>query len=103
MTSAEMSEVISWLKEQEYWDLSELKCYLAERSDVVFQSPTSYYKILKSARISWQKAQKKHPRQEPELVKKRVKEINEILEELMPAIKAEKLVVYAVDEVHLLE
>lgn len=103
LTSAEMSETITWLKSQEYWDLSELECYLAEKYDVVFQSPTSYYKILKLARISWQKAQKKHPRQEPEMVKKRVKEIKGILEELMPEIKAGKLVVYAVDEVHLLE
>nr|WP_322744464.1 MULTISPECIES: type I restriction enzyme endonuclease domain-containing protein [unclassified Coleofasciculus] len=70
---------------------------------IVFQSPTSYYKLLKEARISWQKAQKKNPRQDPEAVKERLKEIKSILAEAMPEIKAEKVVVYAIDEVHLLE
>lgn len=69
---------------------------------MVFKSPNSYYKLLKEARISWQKAQKKHPRQDPEIVRKRVQEIKAILEELMPDIRAEKLAVYAIDEVHLL-
>jgi putative transposase len=70
---------------------------------VVFKSPTSYYELLKAARKSWQKAQKKHPRQDPEVVKKRVQEIKKKLSELMPDIRAGKVVVYAIDEVHLLE
>ena len=70
---------------------------------MVFQSPTSYYELLKEARISWQKAQKKNPRQDPEAVKKRLKEIKLIPAEVMPDIRAEKVVVYAIYEVHLLE
>lgn len=103
LTAEQKQEVIRWLKEQEYWDLSELECYLAEQYDVVFQSPTSYYELLKEARISWQKAQKKNPRQDPEAVKERLEEIKSILAESMPDIKSEKVVVYAIDEVHLLE
>ncbi len=103
LTEQQKQEVIEWLKAQKYWDLSELECYLVEQYDVVFKSPTSYYELLKAARKSWQKAQKKHPRQDPEVVKKRVQEIKKKLSELMPDIRAGKVVVYAIDEVHLLE
>ncbi|HBB34467.1 MAG TPA: IS630 family transposase, partial [Cyanobacteria bacterium UBA9273] len=41
--------------------------------DVVFKSPKSYYELLKEARKTWQKAQKKHPSKDPELVKKKLK------------------------------
>lgn len=103
LTEQEKQAVITWLKEQEYWDLSELECYLLETYDVVFQSPTSYYELLKEARVTWQKAQKKNPRHDPELVKKKALEIQSILEELKPDIKEGKVVLYAIDEVHLLE
>ena len=76
---------------------------MIEQYEVVFQSPTSYYDLLKEARISWQKAQKKNPHQDPEIVKKKAQEIKSILEELMPDIKTGKIAVYAIDEVHLLE
>ncbi len=103
LTEQQRQEVINWLKSQKYWDLSELECHLIEQYDVVFKSPTSYYELLKEARNSWQKAQKKHPRQDPEFVKRRVQEIKVTLEEMMPDIRAKKVAVYAIDEVHLLE
>ncbi len=103
LTEQQKQEVIEWLKAQKYWDLSELECYLVEQYDVVFKSPTSYYELLKAARKSWQKAQKKHPRQDPEVVKKRVQEIKEKLSELMPDIRDGKVAAYAIDEVNLLE
>ena len=99
----EKQAVIAWLKKQEYWDLSELECYLIDVYDVVFQSPTSYYALLAEAKISWQKSQKKNPRKDPEIVKKRNQEIQSILEKLMPKIKSGQIAVYALDEVHLLE
>ncbi len=71
LSREEKQAVIAWLQKQEYWDLSELECYLIEQYDVVFQSPTSYYSLLAEAKISWQKAQKKNPRKNPEVVKKR--------------------------------
>lgn len=103
LTLQQRQEVITWIQERKYWDLSELECYLSEQYDVVFQSPTSYYELLKEARVSWQKAQKKHPRQDPELVKKKAQEIKSALEELRREIGAGKVAVYAIDEVHLLE
>ncbi len=83
--------------------MSELECYLIEQYDVVFKSQSSYYELLSEAKISWQKAQKKNPRKDPELVKKRNKEIKSKLEGIIEKIKAGKIVVYAIDEVHLLE
>lgn len=103
LTKEQKQEVINWLQEQEYWDLAELECYLIDQYDVVFKSPTSYYALLKEAKISWQKAQPKNPRQDPELVKKKTQEIKDVLEKLSPEINAGEVAVYAIDEVHLLE
>lgn len=83
--------------------MSELECYLIEQYNVVFKSPTSYYSLLAEAKISCCKAQKKNPRKDPEVVKKKNQEIQFILEKLMPKIKSGEVTVYAVDEVHLLE
>ena len=66
---------------------------------MVFKSPTSYYSLLKEAKIGWQKAQPQNPLQDPELVKKRNEEIKDILEELSPEINGEEVAVYAIDEV----
>ncbi|NES70066.1 MAG: IS630 family transposase, partial [Okeania sp. SIO2D1] len=103
LTTEEKEETLSWLKEQEYWDLSELECYLIEKYDVVFQSKTSYYNLLSEAKITWQKAQTSNQRKNPEEVDKKNLKINSILEELKPKIKAGKVAIYAIDEVHLLE
>lgn len=71
LTLEQKQEVFDWLYQKEYWDLSELECYLIDQFDVVFKSSTSYYDLLKEAKISWQKAQSKNPRQDPEFVKKK--------------------------------
>jgi transposase len=96
-------EVIAWLQEQEFWDISELECHLIEQYDVVFKSPTSYYQLLKEAKISWQKAQVKNPKQDPGFVKKKNQENREKIEIVLEEIKAGKTVVYAIDETHLVE
>ncbi|MCT7953047.1 IS630 family transposase [Ancylothrix sp. C2] len=103
LSREEKQAVIAWLQKQEHWDLSELECYLIEQYDVVFQSPTSYYRLLAEAKISCCKAQKKNGSKDPEVVKKKNQEIQFILEKLMPKIKSGEVTVYAVDEVHLLE
>ncbi|MDJ0714751.1 MAG: helix-turn-helix domain-containing protein [Prochloraceae cyanobacterium] len=35
LTKEQKEETIEWLQKQEYWDLSELECYLIEKFDVV--------------------------------------------------------------------
>lgn len=102
LTKEQIETVIDWLILQEHWDVSELEIYLIEQYEVVFQSPQSYYELLNKARISWQKGQQINPRQNPELVKKRTQEIAEILESRRQEIEAGSLVVYLIDECHLL-
>jgi len=83
-------------------DLSALSNYIAERYQIEFHSKTSYYQLLKSAGISWKKSQKNNPKRDEELVKKKHQEICDILEEHREAIESRKLVVYLIDECHLL-
>ncbi|MDJ0536020.1 MAG: IS630 family transposase [Xenococcaceae cyanobacterium MO_207.B15] len=94
---------MTWLQRQKYWDLSELECYLIEKLDVVFKAHASYYNLLKEAKISWQKAQPSNPRKDEDLVKERNKEIEKKLIDNLSDIQAGNIVVYAIDEVHLLE
>nr|AIJ28542.1 AmbS2 [Fischerella ambigua UTEX 1903] len=49
------AEVISWLKEKNYWDIDELVTYLDEKYGVIYQSKQSYYELLSDASISWKK------------------------------------------------
>ena len=102
LTKEQTEAVIAWIISQEYWDVSELEVYLIEQYDVVFQSPQSYYELLNKARISWQKGQQINPRKKPELVKKRTQEIAELLESRRQEIEDGSLVVYLIDECHLL-
>jgi transposase len=102
LNKEEEEETIKWLLCQEYWDISELEIYLIEEYDVVFESKESYYKIYRQANITRQKAEKVNPRKNEEKVKQRNEEINQILEEHREEIESEKLVVYAIDECHLM-
>ena len=36
LTQVQKSEVINWLKTQNYWNLNQLECYIAEQFDVTF-------------------------------------------------------------------
>lgn len=95
-------ETIKWLLCQEYWDISELEVYLIEEYDIVFESRESYYKIYRKAKITRQKAEKVNPRKDEEEVKKKNQKIREILNKRKFEIEAGKLVVYAIDECHLM-
>ncbi len=66
-------EVIDWLKEKNYWQLSELQTQIEVTYGVVFASLQSYYSLLAEAGISWKKTQKSNPRKNPDLVKKKLK------------------------------
>ena len=69
-TSAHLA-VIKWLKQKNYWNLTELKQYVLDTYNVVFASPQSYYDLFKAADISWKKTQKCKDKLEPELVEKK--------------------------------
>ncbi len=68
---AQRQIVLSWLKQNNYWHLSELKEYVEDSFNVVFESKKSYYELFKDANISWKKTQKKNPRKNAELVAKK--------------------------------
>lgn len=101
LSRSEKEDIVDWLIQQEAWDISELQSYLIEKYDVVFKSRESYYQILKSARITWQKGEHFHPRQDPEIISQKNQEIAEILEKNREEIESGKLVVYIIDECHL--
>lgn len=70
LTSAQRSEVMSWLRTVNSWNLDDLVTYLDEHYGVIYQSKQSYYELFSSADISWKKSQKVNPKLKPELVKK---------------------------------
>lgn len=58
--------------------------------------------MLDEAKISWKKTQKKNPKKNNELVETRKRDIEKILEENRSEIEAGTVVVYMIDECHLL-
>jgi len=63
--------VIAWLETKNYWNLAELQGHIQDEYDVVFDSKQSYYTLFKQAGISWQKTQKRNPKEDPALVQKK--------------------------------
>ena len=102
LTREEVESTIKWLLCQEYWDISELEIYLREEYDVIFKSKKSYYNIYRKAKITRQKSERVNPRKKEEEVKKRNEKINQILERNRGEIEWGQLVVYAIDEGHLM-
>jgi len=102
LTSEERDVVITWLQTKDYINIDELFTYLDEHYDVIYQSKQSYYDLLAAAGISWKKSQKINPRFNPELVKKKREEINDFLSQHQAEIESGQLVVFFLDECHLL-
>lgn len=102
LDSEQRQEIILWLKSQEYCLLEDLINYVEEQYHVVYKSKQSYYDLFHDAGISWKKSQKKNPKKDTEKVKKRGEEIKNLLDEKREEIESGRLVVYIVDECHLL-
>ena len=96
------AEIVEWLKGKDYWSLEELKSHIEEKYNVRFKSNQSYYSFFHVAGISWKKTQKVNPKKDPERVEQRKKEIEQIIEDNREDIEAGKLIVYMIDECHLL-
>ena len=71
LTDSQRQTVIAWLKQKNYWNLSELQHYVEEHYGVAFASKQSYYELFAAAGISWKKTQKRNPKADPELVEKK--------------------------------
>jgi hypothetical protein len=76
--------------------------YIEDKYNVRFKSNQSYYQLFDEAEISWKKTQKKHQKKNDKLVEDHQIEIEKILEENREEIEAGRLVVYMIDECHLL-
>ncbi len=71
LEASQRQEIIRWLTEKDYWNLAEVQGHIQDNYDVVFESKQSYYSLFEQAGISWKKTQKRNPKEEPELVKKK--------------------------------
>ena len=68
LTVPQKQAVLNWLKQKDYWQLSELQTQIEVEYGIVFASLQSYYSLFAEAGISWKKTQKSNPRKNPELV-----------------------------------
>jgi putative transposase len=102
LSQEQRREIINYLVAQEYLSLQELREYIGDKYDIRFKSNQSYYTLLDEAKISWKKTQKKNQKKNYELVQAKKIEIERILEENRSDIEAGRLVVYMIDEYHLL-
>jgi transposase len=102
LTSLQKTEVIEWLKNKKYWDFDELVTYLEREFGVIYKSKQSYYELLSMAKITWKKTQKINPKSDEELVKKKREEINNILAQNKTGIESGEIIVFFLDECHLL-
>jgi transposase len=102
LDAASKAKIIEWLRQQPYLRIGDLKRHLFQEYGVVYASDQSYYALLKAAKISWKKSQKKNPAKNEEQVQAKKKEIENKLKEWEPEIKAGNLAVFMIDECHLL-
>ncbi|MEG5116869.1 IS630 family transposase [Microcoleus sp. A2-C5] len=87
---------------KEYWDFDELVTYLEREFGVSYKSKQSYYELLSLAKITWKKTQKINPKSDTERVKKKREEINNILTKNKAGIESGEIIVFFLDECHLL-
>lgn len=102
LTPEQRKAVIAWLQSENQWHLEELANYIDEHYEVVYQSKQSYYDLFTEAGISWKKSQKVNPKRDEEAIEKKRKEIVEFIEGNRLAIESGELIVYFVDECHLI-
>ncbi len=102
LSQEQKTEVITWLKNNKTWNLNELEYYVAENFGVTFAAKSSYYQLFHEAGVSWKKSQKKNPDKKPEEIAAKKKEIEEFLEKHREEIESEKLLIFFLDECHLI-
>jgi putative transposase len=102
LSISQKNEVIQWLKEKKYWNLDELVTYVEAEFGVIYKSKQSYYKLFEQANITWKKSQKVNPKFDEDQVKKKREEINEMLSKQREGIESGEVIVFFLDECHLL-
>ncbi|MBI3650817.1 MAG: winged helix-turn-helix domain-containing protein [Acidobacteria bacterium] len=64
LSAAQRQEVLGWLGSQETIRIAELRDYLEDHYQVVYQSKQSYYELLQAAGLSYHKSEKKNPKRD---------------------------------------
>jgi putative transposase len=101
LNQSKRTEIIKYLNAQEFSILLELRKYIEDKYDVRFKSNQSDYQLFDEPEISWEKITKIIKKND-QLVEPKKIEIEKILEENREEIEAGRLVVYMIDECHLL-
>ncbi len=70
LDAGQRQAVLNWLKQKNYWNLSELQQHIEDSYEVVFASNQSDYDLF-AAGISWNKTHKRNPKADPKLVEKK--------------------------------
>jgi len=68
LNATDKAAVMTWIKQQESWDIRTLYHHVEATYGVRYKSPQSYYALLKAARLSWKKSQDRHPDADPQKV-----------------------------------
>jgi putative transposase len=70
-------ELMSWLAQKDAWMLEAVVQHIEDAYGVVYQSPQSYYTLLKQAGFSWKKSHSTHPaKDERQVEEKKLKSWN---------------------------
>ena len=75
LTSQQKQELFDWLAQKDTWVIEEVVEHIEDIYEVVYQSPQSYYKLLKQAGFSWKKTQPAHPEKDEEQVEKKKRKL----------------------------
>jgi len=67
-TKDQHDAIISWIKEQNSWDVDALSDYIQKTYRVSFTSLQSYYDFFAEAGITWKRAQSRHPAPDPQAI-----------------------------------
>jgi transposase len=71
LRAEQKQSLFQWLDAQEVWTLQEVIDHIEDAYGVVYQSPQSYYALLKEAGFSWKKAQPAHPDKDEALIQEK--------------------------------
>jgi putative transposase len=75
LDAAKQQAIVTWLQEQDHWNIRRLAQELERRYGVVYKSKQSYYALLNRAKLSWKKTQKQNPSADPAKVEAKRDEI----------------------------
>lgn len=68
LSPGERQRVMAWIQAQACWQVAAVQREVEATYGVRYRSKQSYYALLKEARISWKKTQKRNPQSDPEQI-----------------------------------